>query len=171
MQSDVSKEVVMEEVAAQKEHQWLTRLVGDWTYETEASMGPDKPPAKFAGKETVRSLGGIWIICEGSGEMPGGGTATMMMTLGYDPVKKRFVGTFFASMMTHLWIYEGSLDPAGSVLTLEAEGPSCTGDGSLAKYKDVIELADDGRRKLSSNMLGEDGNWHCFMTANYRRVK
>lgn len=26
-------------------------------------------------------------------------------------------------MMTHLWIYEGSLDQAGRVLTLDTEGP------------------------------------------------
>jgi len=41
----------------QKEHQWLQQLVGEWTYEGEASMGPDKPPEKFQGTESVRSIG------------------------------------------------------------------------------------------------------------------
>ena len=34
----------------------------------------------------------------------------MIMTLGYDPQKKRFVGTLIGSMMTHLWVYDGALD-------------------------------------------------------------
>jgi hypothetical protein len=35
----------------QKEHQWLQRLVGEWTYESECSMEPGKPPEKFEGSE------------------------------------------------------------------------------------------------------------------------
>ena len=59
-----------------KEHEWLAKLVGDWTFETEAVMGPGQPPVKGTGTERVRSLGGLWIVGEGSGEMPGdGGTA------------------------------------------------------------------------------------------------
>ncbi len=52
-------------------------------------MGPGKPPEKAKGTESVRSLGGLWILAEGRGEMPGGGAMTTMMTLGYDPQKKR----------------------------------------------------------------------------------
>jgi Protein of unknown function (DUF1579) len=37
----------------QKEHQWLQRLVGEWTYESECSMEPGKPPEKFEGSESV----------------------------------------------------------------------------------------------------------------------
>ena len=54
----------------QKEHQWLQKLVGEWTYEGEATMEPGEPPAKMTGTESVRSLGGLWILAEGQGEMP-----------------------------------------------------------------------------------------------------
>jgi len=155
----------------QKEHQWLEKLVGEWTYETEASMGPDKPPEKFKGTESVRSVGGLWMICEGRGEMPGGGTATTIMTLGYDPAKKRYLGTFLGSMMTHLWVYDGELDLAGNKLTLDAEGPSFTEGGKTAKYRDAIEFKSDDHRVLTSHVLGDDGQWHGFMTAHYRRTK
>ncbi len=40
----------------QKEHRWLHRLVGDWLYENECSLGPDQPPMKMSGKESVRQL-------------------------------------------------------------------------------------------------------------------
>lgn len=153
----------------QSEHQWLQRLVGEWTYEHECIMGPDQPPMKATGIDTVRSLGGLWMLCEGKGEMPGGGTATSIMTLGYDPAKKRFVGTFIASIMTHLWIYEGTLE--GNVLTLDCEGPSFAGDGTMARYQDIIEFKSDDHRTLSSQVLGADGKWNRFMTAHYRRRK
>lgn len=159
----------MHEVQPQKEHHWLQKLVGDWTFENECIMGPDQPPSKFTGKETVRSLGGIWVLCEGEGESPGGGSAKSIMTLGYDPDKKRFVGTFIASMMTYLWLYDGSLE--GNVLTLDAEGPSFVGDGKIVKYQDIIEFVSDDHRTLRSQVLGADGKWNHFMTAHYRRKK
>jgi hypothetical protein len=62
------------------------------------------------------------------------------MTLGYDPQTQRFVGSFVASMMTHLWPYNGTLNAEGTVLTLDAEGPSFAGDGATAKYQDIIEF-------------------------------
>ena len=155
----------------QKEHQWLQRLVGEWTFEAECNFGPDQPPMKTTGREVVRSLGGLWTVGEGEGEMPGGGTCQSIMTLGYDPQTGRFVGTFIASVMTHLWPYNGSLDAAGKVLTLDSEGPGFAGDGTMAKYQDIIEFVSDDHRILSSQCLGEDGRWIPFMKAHYRRTK
>jgi hypothetical protein len=154
----------------QKEHAWLQRLVGEWTYEAEAVMAPGQPPMKSQGVESVRSLGGLWIVGDGHGECPGGGPATTLLTLGYDPQKKRFVGTWVGSMMTHLWTYDGALDAAGKVLTLDAEGPSFAGDGTtMAKYQDITEIMGDDHRVLTSRVLGADGKWNQFMTAHYRR--
>jgi hypothetical protein len=153
----------------QKEHQWLQKLLGEWTYETEVTMGPDRLPEKATGTEQVRSIGGLWVLAEGQGEMPGCGHATTLMTLGYDSQKQRYVGTWIGSMMTYLWLYEGELDTAEMTLTLNSNGPAMTGDGKMAKYKDVIEFKNDDHRVMTSHVLGDDGQWHHFMTANYRR--
>ena len=59
----------MEMPAPQKEHQWLHKLVGEWTCESECSMGQDQPPMKNTGQETVRSLGGLWTVGEGENKM------------------------------------------------------------------------------------------------------
>jgi hypothetical protein len=155
----------------QKEHQWLQKLVGEWTYEHSCSAGPDKPSEKFTGTERVRTLGPVWVLAEGTGQMPGGGTANSLMTLGYDPQAKRFVGTWVGSMMPHLWVYDGSLDAAEKVLTLNAEGPDFSTPGRTAKYQDVIEFVSDDHRTLTSRTLGEDGKWTEFMKAHYRRKK
>lgn len=154
----------------QKEHEWLHKLIGEWTTEMDAECEPGKPANKSRGSERVRSLGGLWVLAEGQGEMPGGGQASMLMTLGYDPARKRFVGTWVGSMMTHLWVYDGALDADGRVLTLETEGPDFA-SGKLAKYRDVIELVSDDERRLTSHTLGEDGQWRQFMSATYRRKK
>jgi len=153
----------------QREHQWLQKLVGEWTCEAEMKMKPDEPAVKSHATETVRSLGGLWILAEGSGEMPGCGLATTIMTLGYDPQKKRYVGTWVGSMMTQMWVDDGALDPSGTVLALDTEGPSMGGDGKTAKYQDVIEFKSDDHRILASQVLGDDGKWNRFMTANYSR--
>ncbi len=153
----------------QKEHRWLRTLVGEWTYDSEAACTPGKPPAKTGGSESVRSLGDLWVLCEGRGEMPGGGMATTVMTLGYDPQKGRFVGTWIGSMMSRLWVYDGSLDATEKVLTLNAEGPSFASEGKMAQYRDVIEIKGDDHRVVTSHVLGDDGTWNAFMTAHYRR--
>jgi hypothetical protein len=41
----------------------------------------------------------------------------------------------------------------------------------MARYKDVIELESDDHRLLRAHVLGDDGDWHHFMTASYRRRK
>ena len=155
----------------QAEHRWLLRLVGDWTYQCECEMGPGQPPSVFEGRESVRALGELWTIGEGVGEMPGGGENRSIMTLGYDPAQQRFVGSFIVSVMTHLWPYRGTLDAAGKVLTLDSEGPSVAGDGTLAQYQDLIEFHSDDHRTLSSQVLGPDGTWTRFMVAQYHRRK
>jgi hypothetical protein len=134
-------------------------------------MGPDKPPHKFSGTESVRALGGLWIIGEGRGQMPDGTPSISLLTLGYDPQKKRFVGTWVGSMMTTMWLYTGTRDTSGNVLTLETEGPDFAVEGRIAPYHDAYEFRGDDHRILTSATQGADGKWTKFMTAHYRRVK
>jgi hypothetical protein len=157
-----------------KQHKWLQQLVGNWVYETEMSMKPGDPPKKFKGKESVSSMGGLWVMAAGSGEMPGGGKATMLMTIGYDPAKKKFVGSWVGSMMHNMWVYEGVLK--GKVLTLSTVGPSWTKDGKVQKgktanYRDVITMVGKNKRLLSSFVQGAGGKWTPMMTAHYTRTK
>lgn len=157
-------------VQPQQEHLWLNRLIGKWDFEGECSIGPGQPVMKQTGIEVVRSLGGLWTIGEGEGAMPEGGTAQSIMTLGFDPTAGRFVGSFITSVMTHLWIYNGSLDVSGKVLELDTEGPSLDEKGTQ-KYRDSIEFIDDDHRVLTSRTLDESSQWQVFMTAHYYRKK
>ena len=153
------------------EHQWLLKMIGEWACEGEATMAPGQPPVKWESTESVRSLGGFWVLAEGVGESPAGESTTTVMTLGYDATKQSYVGTFVASMMSHLWIYEGRLDAGGTTLTLETEGPGMSAEVPRAAYKDVIAFEDDDHRTLTSLVLGAGGEWQQVMKASYRRTR
>jgi len=124
----------------QKEHAWFKQLVGRWTMEGEAMMGPDQPPMRSKGVETVSMLGDLWMVADGEAEMPGGQKGKMTMTLGYDPRKKRYVGTWVGSMMDLLFVYDGKMDAAKKVLTLSTEGPSFANPKKMAKFQDIITI-------------------------------
>ncbi len=84
----------------QQEHQWLEQLFGQWTFEHECQM-PDGSKSTTQGEMTCRSLGGMRLICESSGESPDGGEWSSIMTLGFDPAINQYVGTFVGSMMAN----------------------------------------------------------------------
>jgi hypothetical protein len=147
-------------------------LVGEWRFEGGGVTPSGEAQAqKFSGTERVRSLGGLWIVAEGEGLAPDGGAATTLMTLGFDPRKQRFTGTWVGSMMANMWVYDGSLDAAERVLTLETEGPDMRDPSKMVKYRDAIELKSNDQRTMTSEALGDDGQWHRFMSMEYRRTK
>jgi hypothetical protein len=129
------------------------------------------PSEKSYGEETVRLLGDLWILAEGRGQMPGGGEASTLLTLGYNPAVQHYLGTWVGSMMSHLWVYKGMLDAGGAVLTLDTEGPSMSGDGSMARYRDVVRVLAADHRVLESEVLTAGGAWQKFMTAHYRKKR
>jgi len=160
----------MMDMTITEEHRWLQRLVGEWTSEAECIMAPGQSPTTLRGRETVSALGDVWVMGKGESEMPGGGTGRTVITLGYDPAKGRFVGSFIGSMVTMMWLYEGSLDSEGRVLMLDSSGPDFSTPGRTALYQDIITMDAPDARTMTSRMQDADGAWHPVMTARYRRV-
>jgi hypothetical protein len=133
-------------------------------------MGPDEPPMECSGTIDSRMIGEFWVVNEMKGNdqnLPMHG----LQTIGYDPQKEKFVGTWVDSMMNHLWIYEGQFDDTGKKLTLEAEGPNFMADGKLTKFRDAYEFDTPDHIIITSSMLGEDGKWVSFMTGEAKRSK
>ncbi len=154
-----------------RQHAWLKQLVGDWTFTHECQPGGDAPPMRASGTESVRLVGDLWVVCEGKGDMPGGsGTFEYVTTLGYDPARERFVGTWVGSMMASMFVYEGRLESDGVTLPLNTEGPGMDDPTALVSYQDVMAVHADGRRTLTSRLRGADGGWTQFMHAVYTRT-
>jgi hypothetical protein len=153
-----------------EQHRWLQQLVGRWSFSCEATMSDGAEPFRMEGSESVRPVGGLWVVAEGSADM-GGQPMRSVMTLGYQPEKQVFVGTWFDTVQTHLWVYSGSLDAEKTTLTLDTEGPSFDDPSKTSRYRDTIELKDEDRKLLTSSVQGADGKWMTFMRAEYRRVR
>jgi len=156
---------------------WLQQFTGTWTMSGQCVMGPDQPPILSTGRESVRAFGENWILFEGSGEMAGAGAMESVMTVGYDAARGKFVGTWVGSCMTTVFVYEGELegveqqgDRIGGTVALNTKGPSFTDPAKIVDYQDVLVLHTDGRRFLHSQVLGDDGKWTRFMTAEYKRA-
>ena len=153
-----------------KEHEWLQQFVGDWRVETEMWMGPGQPTQHTEGRETVKSVGGLWAFGEGQGAMPDGKPMSIYWTLGYDVSFKEYRGCWFASMSSHLWKQTGTLSADGKTMTLDCVGPNMVVDGETANYRDVVEIVDDNRRTLTSYGPGETGEWQQYMKSTYTRI-
>lgn len=153
------------------EHEWLKQFIGEWTFKSECPPSPDGEVMKAEGKESVRMLGDLWALGETTGAMPGGGMMTAIITIGFDPEKKKFVGTWVGSPMASMFNYEGTLDDAKRVLTLNTTGAHCEDPTREADYQDVMEFLDDGTREMRSRMKNDDGEWVDIMKAVYTRVK
>ncbi len=139
------------------EHLWLQRFVGEWETQSGDCM---------AGSESVRSIGGFWIVAEADGKMPDGDDAMSITTIGFNSDTGRFVGSWIGSMMTWHWVYDGWLE--GNTLVLESEGPAMDGNGR-GLYRDNHDIINENERVLRAEMQGPDGTWTEFMRTTYRR--
>lgn len=154
----------------EKQHQWLEQFVGEWESTAEFAMGPDQPEMKCEGTMTYRMLGGFWVVAEVSNESPGM-TMKAIQTVGYDPAKKKYVGTWVDSVTSHMWNYTGTVDESGKILALDAEGPNFMADGKMTTFRDAYEFKSPDHIISSSSILMDDGEWVTFMKGEMRRVK
>jgi hypothetical protein len=153
----------------QKEHQWLQQLAGNWEYDAEMIMEPGQPPMKATGTETGRMIGGFWAMMENKGEFMGT-PFTGIMTLGYDPEKKKYVGSWIDNMTSYMWHYQGTLDSSGKVLTLDTEGPCPQEGGRIVRFKEVVEMKGPNQ-KVFTSAREKDGKWITHMKITSRRKK
>lgn len=151
----------------QAEHQWLDQLLGNWSFDHECDM-PDGLKNKTQGTMTCRSLGGLWLICESTGDSSEDPWSSIM-TLGFDPAQQCFVGTFIGSMMSNIWPYHGVLDPARKRLPLESKGPKFDGEG-VGRYRDTIEIIDKNEWLFTSELENDHGDWVQFLLGRHCRV-
>lgn len=154
----------------EKEHQWLQKFVGHWKTTSKGSMGPDQPPMECTGTITAHMVGGFWVVNEMKSEVMGF-PMQGVLTVGYDPTKKKYTGTWIDSMVNHLWHYEGTVDKTGKKLTLETEGPNFMTDGKLTKFRDAYEFKTADHILVTSAIQGDDGKWMTFMTGDAKRTK
>lgn len=153
----------------QKEHEWLNQFVGEWDSMNKSAGTPGQPEMECKGTMSARMLGGFWVISESNADMMGT-EINSIQTIGYDPEKKKYVGTWVDSAFNHLWQYEGTVDESGKKLSLEATGPNMVEPGKTAKYRDSYEFKSADEITVKSEM-SVDGEWVTFMNGTMKRKK
>jgi hypothetical protein len=154
--------------AAAPQTDLLKKFEGEWTASSR-SVGVDgKPAGDIPGTLRARMLGNSWVINEWTGDMPGM-TMEGLQTIGYDTNKKKYVGTWVDNFSDYMWSYEGTFDEATKRLTLEAKGPSMSGDGSMSLYRDSYRFESESMIEVKSEVQDADGKWITFMTGQLKR--
>jgi len=115
-------------------------------------------------------LGKLWLVNASDMEISGMKMKSIQM-IGYDDKKKKYVGIWVDSLINYMWRYEGTVDKAGKKLTLDAEGPSMTGDGTMNQYQDAFEFKDDDTIIATSSVQAKDGTWSVMATGTAKRRK
>lgn len=151
-----------------KEHEWLKKFVGEWDTETEIVIAEGQPPLKAKGSESAKMLGGFWVVGQNQGDLMGTPFAGIM-TFGYDPDKKQYVGTWVDSNTSTLWQYTGTVSEDGTKLTMDSEG-MCPMEGKVCKFRDTVEFISPDKRVLTGTKLDEKtGEWVEKMTVTATR--
>ena len=79
--------------------------------------GPDAEPSVSKGTEVNEVLpGGLWLLSKFEGDF-GGMKFSGRGQFGYDPVKKKYVGTWIDSTSTVLSVLEGEYDAKTKTMT------------------------------------------------------
>jgi hypothetical protein len=153
-----------------KEHELLGQFSGEWDATAETVPRPGQPAMKCQGVESAKMLGGFWLIGRNEATMMGAPVSSVL-SIGFDPASKKYVGTFVCSMDSNFWKYEGTMEESGKKLTLETEGPSPLDPKKRAKFQEVLELKDKDNKAFTSYIQGDDGKWVKMVTVDYRRKK
>ena len=151
-----------------KEHEILKHDVGTWDATVKIWPMQGAQPIESKGTETNELLkGGLWLVSRFEGEAAGM-PFTGVGTTGYDPVEKKYVGTWIDTMTPHLMITKAEYDAQTKTMTGTAEGRDHhTGQPYNAKL--IARYVDDDTRTFEMHMPGEDGKYFKMMEINYKR--
>jgi hypothetical protein len=137
------------------EHKILAADVGTWDATIKTYMGgPNAEPSVSKGTEVNEVLsGGLWVLSKFEGDF-GGMKFEGRGQFGFDPVKKKYTGTWIDSTSTILSVLEGEYDAKTKTMTYVGDGYD---PGQKAKFtqKMVTTLKDDGTRVFTLYMKFE----------------
>jgi Protein of unknown function (DUF1579) len=152
------------------QHEWLKQLLGDWTVQATCKM-PDGSTSITKAQETVRQIGELFVVAELTGQTPGSDQPlSSLLTLGFDPDKDKFVGSWIGSPMPQLITYEGTLSDDAKTLTLDCQAPGYEDPTETKSYQDVLVIKSTNEREFHSQIQNDDATWTRFMSSMYTRV-
>jgi hypothetical protein len=146
------------------EHRVFQKDVGTWDAEIEIrAFGA--PAEKSRGVSVNRLVcNGLWLVCEFRNETTGFEGHGLY---GWDPHKKKYVGTWVDSMRTFLAPMEGTWDADRRTMTFVVDH---AGPRGPMRWRETTETVSDGHQVHRIFMQAPTGGGEAeVMTATYRR--
>lgn len=150
------------------EHALLARDVGTWDATVEMRMAPGDKPQASKGLEQSRLLGGLWLITDFKSEIMGQPFEGRGV-LGYDPGKKKYVGTWVDSMSLSISPSEASYDATTRTLSGWMEGPDMS--GKIVRSRETTVWKNDDTRVFTIYSTTPDGVEFPGLQITYTRRK
>lgn len=151
-----------------QQYQFLTRFVGQWKSKAKTGEFPGQAAVEGTGTMSSQMLGQHWVVSEIKAEMMGA-PIEALQTIGFDAAKEKFVGSWIDSTSGFVWRYEGVLDEAGQVLTLEAMGPNFSAPGTTTRFRDSYEFKTPDLILAISTMETAPDQWVVLSKGEIRR--
>lgn len=147
----------------QKEHEWFKALDGDWLVDAESTKDGGPPRKGFA---KGKLIGGFWLVLENRFDAKDQ-RFTSVMTIGFDPGRKKYVASWIDSTSASERRLEGTLDPASQELTFEADAPSAQ-PGRTTRIQERIMITSPDRWTITCSR-DDGGTWTIFKKVIYNR--
>jgi len=168
-EADMMK-LYMEAAMPGPEHAMLAKSAGSWKVTMKSWMDPEGEPMESDGSETATMiLGGRYLqsIFEGTSMM---GPFEGMGILGYDNVKKKYVGTWSDTMGTSLMYYEGDYDASTRTMVCRGDYVDAATGMTMAARMVTRTISDDEHvfEMYGPGPTGAEVKW---MEMHYARVK
>lgn len=153
------------------EHKALESDVGVWDADVQMWATADAEPMDSKAVETNKMLGKLWLLSNFEGDF-GGMKFTGHMQLGYDPLKKKYVGTWIDTISPFLQTMEGTYDEKTKTSTMMATGVDmATGKESKSKMVTRHVSADERVFEMMMPVEGKENEWWKMMEVKYTRRK
>jgi hypothetical protein len=149
------------------EHAYLHQFVGEWrtTGKGTDPSGKDKDLTGFEFDRMV--LNDYWLFFVYNTQTDGKPYVGHGM-IGYDPVRKKYIGTWVDSMTPYMATFDGSADRKQKTLTMEVSGTD-SNTGKSCKGRLVFEFADPEHRSLKSYKIGDNGEATLSFELHYTK--
>jgi hypothetical protein len=150
-----------------KQHRKLAEQAGVWNAEVVyLDFNTGKPATSKGTSIRKQPLGALWLVDSFQANMMGV-PFKGMGTTGYDPIKKKMVGTWIDSMTPSLMVIEGNWDEAGKVLTMSGIGPGEDGEPVKTTLVTTVHSVDEHVFEMFTET--PDGEDMKMMTITYTR--
>jgi len=151
---------------ATEHHKILAQEAGEWTGEMKVfANGPDADPMVVPVTEkNVMMDTGLWLISDfAAGPFKGHGQ------FGYDPTKKKYVGTWIDNQTMSLAVMEGTHDEKTGETTYLSKMMNPI-SGKVEPTKSVGKMLDENSKQFVMYMKASTGDgWSKWMEVSYKR--